>query len=170
MFVHDDFTITTDELSLVTALDEDSEINPTEWFDPQQMWEFLLYVVDPQVLPNTPRFETSRERLSPIAPSIAEFPRCEKTLDRETNMRICLLAYKQLVELIKDREYWYHQYIVTPAYLQATNWKKLHQRENDLAALLLREAWKLYNRLALICKSEPPCDESRTSLRLRSSA
>jgi len=41
-----------------------------------------------------------------------------------------LTAYKQFVDLAKYREYWYNQYVETPAILQATNWKKFHQRDN----------------------------------------
>ena len=36
LFANDGFTITTDELTLVKALREDSEYDPTEWFDLQQ--------------------------------------------------------------------------------------------------------------------------------------
>jgi len=84
---------------------------------------FILYVVDSEIIPNTPPFELPQECLAPVLSfgifklSTAEYPRCEKTLYRETNMCICLLAYEQSVELVKDREYWYHQYIVTPPIL-----------------------------------------------------
>jgi hypothetical protein len=94
LFAQDGFSITTDELALVKALDDESELNPTEWFDPKQLWEFLLYVVEPEVLPNVPPFELPRDICAPIPASeifklsTAEYPRCEKTLNRETNMRI----------------------------------------------------------------------------------
>jgi len=49
LFARDGFTISTGHLAVVKASNDESEFNPPEWFDPQQLWEFLLYVVDPEV-------------------------------------------------------------------------------------------------------------------------